>query len=129
MHHLQLLVLFRQAYSLERVTIPDTVKDANGNEYVVTTITKDVFENNKIVKSVVIPKTITTIKAGAFKNCKKLTTITISSKKLTKDSVKNCLKGSKVTVIKVPKSKYNAYKKIFTKKNCGKKITLKKIKG
>lgn len=113
----------------KKVTIPATVKDVNGNEYIVTTITKDTFKKNTAVTSVVIPETITTIKADVFKKCKKLKTITIKSTKLTKKSIKNCLKGSKITTVKVPKSKYKAYKKLFTKKICGKNVVLKKIKG
>lgn len=113
----------------KKVTIPATIKDANGNEYTVTTITKDSFKKNTSVTSVVIPETITTIKADTFKKCKKLKVITIKSKKLAKKSIKNCLRGSKVTTVKVPKSKYKAYKKLFTKKICAKNVVLKKIKG
>lgn len=73
------------------------------------------------------------IAAKAFKNCKKLKTVIISSTKFTKASVKNALKGSAVKTIKVKVSsnaktnkKYLAkYKKIFTKKICGKKVAVK----
>ena len=36
--------------------------------------------------------------------------------------MENCLKGSNVTTVKVPKSKLKAYKKLFTKQNCGKSV-------
>ena len=46
--------------------------------------------------------------------------------KLTKSGVKNSLKGSSVKTVKVKKSKVKKYKKIFKKKNCGKKVKVKK---
>ena len=62
-------------------------------------------------------------KAFAKSKCK---TLTIKSKMLTKAGVKNSLKGSKVTTVKVPSSKVKTYKKYFTKANCGKTVTVKK---
>ena len=46
--------------------------------------------------------------------------------KLTKAGVKGSLKGSFVKTVKVKKSKIKKYKKFFKKKNCGKKVTVKK---
>ena len=46
--------------------------------------------------------------------------------KLVKSGVKQSLKGSKVKTVKVKKSKVKKYKKIFKKKNCGKKVKVKK---
>ena len=60
-----------------------------------------------------------------MKKSKKTRTVKIKTKKLTKKSVKNCFKGSKVKTVKVPKKYAKKYKKIFTKKNCGKKVTMK----
>ena len=86
-------------------------------------------------KSVTVPATLTKdgatykvtgINSKSFAKAKKLKTITIKSKTLTKSGVKNSLKGSKVTTVKVPKSKYKTYKKYFTKKNCGKTVKVKK---
>ena len=48
------------------------------------------------------------------------------TKKLTKSGVKNSLKGSSVKTVKVKKSKIKKYKKIFKKKNSGKKVKVKK---
>jgi hypothetical protein len=66
------------------------------------------------------------------KNYKKVTTIELKTKKLTKKSVKNALKGSAVKTVrvKVGKAKTNKtyvkkYKKFFTKANAGKKVTVK----
>ena len=59
-------------------------------------------------------------------------TFTVKTGKLTKKTVKNSLKGSKVKTVsvKVGNKKANntyvkKYKKIFTKKNAGKKVTVK----
>ena len=68
-----------------------------------------------------------TIGAYSFKSDSKLKTIYIKyTTKLTKKSVKKSLKGSKVKTVKVKKSKVKKYKKFFTKKNCGRKVKVKK---
>jgi len=94
---------------------------------------------------------VKTIGANAFAGCTKLSSFTITSKylskigtyafnkdsklktlyfkyttKLTKKGVKKSLKGSKVKTVKVKKSKVKKYKKYFTKKNCGRKVKVKK---
>ena len=69
---------------------------------------------------------VTSIGAKAFAKAKKLKKLTITSTNLTKAGVKNSLKSSKVTTVKVPKKKYSTYKKYFTKSNCGKSVTVKK---
>ena len=63
------------------------------------------------------------IKAKAFKGSTAKTVIVLSTK-LKKAGVKNAFKGSKVATVQVPSAKKKAYKKIFTKKNCGKKVKL-----
>ena len=83
----------------------------------------------KNIKKVVIKKGVTTISKNAFKNCKNLNTITIKSTKLDVDGVK---KGAfsgigKKVVVKVPKSKYSAYKKLLREKGLNKKVKIKKI--
>ena len=72
------------------------------------------------------------IAKGAFKGTN-IKTIVVKTKKLKKKSVKGSLKGSKVKTVKVQigKKKVNKkyakkYKKIFTKKNAGKKAKVKK---
>ena len=94
---------------------------------------------------------VKTIGSNAFARCPKLSSFTITSKyltkigtyafnkdsklktlyikyttKLTKKGVKKSLKGSKVKTVKVKKSKVKKYKKYFTKKNCGRKVKVKK---
>ena len=77
------------------------------------------------LKSVTLGKKVKKIGAQAFKAYKNVKTVTIKSTKLKKAGVKNCFKGSKVKTVKVPKAKKKAYKKIFTKKICGAKVTVK----
>ncbi len=133
------------------VSIPSTIK-VDGIKYKVTSIAKHAFKNNKYVTKVTIGKyvktiganafykctkinaltigqSVTTISSKAFYGCKKLKNITVKTKKLTAKKVgKNAFKGihSKAT-IKVPKSKYKAYKTLLKKKGVGKKVKFKKI--
>lgn len=74
---------------------------------------------------------VTSIAANAFKGTK-AKTVVVKTKNLTKKSVKNSLKGFKVKTVKVKvgnktsnKKFVKKYKKIFTKKNAGKKVTVK----
>lgn len=71
------------------------------------------------------------IKKNAFKGTK-INTIVVKTKKLKAKSVKGSLKGSKVKTVKVEigskkvnKKYVKSYKKIFTKKNAGKKAKVK----
>ena len=73
---------------------------------------------NPVIKS----KKLSYMRVKVFQNCTKAKTITFKSTKLTKKGVKSMLKGSKATKVVVAKS---AYKKFFTKSNCGKKVTVK----
>ena len=88
-------------------TVPAAIA-VNGRNYAVTGIDKKAFKKSKA------------------------TSLVVKSKGLTKKSVKGCLKGTKVKVVKVKvgKKKENKkfvkkYKKIFTKKICGAKVTVK----
>ena len=72
-------------------------------------------------------KVLSKIGTYCFKSDSKLKTIYIkSTTKLTKKGVKKSLKGSKVKTVKVKKSKVRKYRKYFTKKNCGRKVKVKK---
>ena len=133
------------------VKIPTTVK-IGGSYYAVDSIADGAFKNNKKIKKISITDRVysigkyafqnckklrtvnlyshgtTKVGAYAFKGCKKLTTINVQSDLLTKSGIKNCLKGSSVKTIKLHKkikNKKALYGKIFTKKNCGKKVTIK----
>ena len=105
------------------VTIPNTVT-INGVDYKVTSIASNAFKGNGKVKKIVVSGNIDSIGNNAFKNCKNLKVITIKSKKLNKKSIsKNAFKGiSKKVVIKVPKNKKKAYKKLFRSKGLNKSI-------
>jgi len=135
-------------------TIGNTIKLADKSgfeaEYKITKIAKGAFLKNKKVKTITVGNNVEEIGAHAFCMCTKLSkltlgtgvkkigaqivhiknnklkTITIKSKKLTKANIKNCFKYNKyLKTVKVPKAKKKAYKKIFTKKICGKKVTVK----
>lgn len=114
--------------------------NVNGAKYTVSDANSVLLKKAPDKKSFTIPakvkikgKTfyVTGIKAKAFKGLK-TKTVTIKTKKLTKSSVKNSFKGSKVRTVKVKvgKKKENReyvkkYRKIFTKKNAGRKVTVK----
>ena len=74
-------------------------------------------------------KEIKTIGANAFYKCTKLKNIVIKSKNLKLKNVgKKAFKGiNSKALIKVPKSKYKAYKNILTKRGVGKKVKIKKM--
>ncbi|MDY5180623.1 leucine-rich repeat protein [Butyribacter sp.] len=95
----------------------------------VTSIGKSAFEKCTKLKGITLSKNVEDIGKNAFKNCKNLNTITIKSTKLDVDGVK---KGAfsgigKKVVVKVPKSKYSAYKKLLREKGLNKKVKIKKI--
>ena len=117
----------------------------------VTVIGSNAFYGCKNLTSVSGGARVKTIGANAFAKCPKLSSFTITSKvlakigatcftgdtklktlnfkyttKLSKKGVKKSLKGSSVKTVKVKKSKVKKYKKFFTKKNCGKKVKVKK---
>ncbi|MBR4759135.1 MAG: leucine-rich repeat protein, partial [Lachnospiraceae bacterium] len=103
-----------------------------GKTYKITTIRANAFKGSK-VKKVTLGKYIKKLSPKAF-NGSKVTTIIAKTTKLTKKSVKNCLKGAKAKTItlkvkvgsKAKNKKYrNLYKKYFTAKNAGKKATVK----
>lgn len=115
-----------------------------GNTYKVTSNKKGsrkvMLVKAKNAKSVVIPASVpycgykysvTKIKSKAFSKSK-ATKVTIKTKKLKKSTVKGSLKNSKVKTVRVLLGKKSLssryakkYRKIFTKKNAGKKVTVK----
>ena len=118
-------VALKQAPNRKSVRIPATVT-INNRQYKVTGIDARAFSGSRI-RTVTIGKNVKTIKKNAFKGSKAVKLI-IKSKKLTKKSIRGSLKGSKVRTvqIKVGKKALNRkylrkYRKIFTRKNTGKK--------
>ena len=96
---------------------------------VVNKAVKKAGGSEKYVTKIVLGKNVRKIGKKAFAKYKKVTTLTIKTKKLKKASVKGSLAGSKIKKIqvkvgskKVNKKYIKKYKKIFTKKNAGKKI-------
>lgn len=94
----------------------------------VTTIGDNAFYKCTELKKITIPAKINKIGKQAFYICKKLKNITISSSKLTSKNIGSKAFGSIPTnaVIKVPKSKINAYTKLLISKGISKKATIKK---
>lgn len=146
----------RKDLGKKTITIPKTIKVGNNSKYKATykvtsinrsalvsqksttkivvgdnvkTIGTHAFCGAKKLKSLVIGKSVTKLgKYMVHSNVKSLKTVTIKSTKLTKANVKKCFTGNKtIKTVKVPKSKVKAYKKIFTKANCGAKVTVKAI--
>ena len=125
-------VKFTRAKSAKTFKVPASVV-IGGRAYKVTAIGAKAFSSaKKKLKSAVIGKNVRAIGKRAFAGCKKLTTLVVKTKLLKKKSTKKCLAGSSVKVVKVKagKAKVNRkyakkYAKIFTKKNCGTKVTVK----
>lgn len=102
------------------VSVPGSVK-IGGYSYKVKSVADNAFKNRNNIKKISIGKNVVSIGKKAFMGSKDLTKITVKSKVL-KSVGKNALKGiNKKAVIKVPKSKYKKYKKLF-----GKKVKLQK---
>ena len=122
-------VTFVKAKNVKSASVPKTVRLADGKVYKVTAIGAKAFTGKKIRK-VTIGAGVRTIKAKAFAGSKAKTMI-VKTKLLKKKSVKGSLKGSKIKMIKVKvgSKKMNRkyvknYKKIFTKKNAGRKVSV-----
>ena len=112
----------------KNIEIPATISQ-NGITYKVISIGKNAFKGCSSLTKVIIGSNVKTIGAGAFYNCKKLKSIIIKSLKLKtvgKNAIKNIYKKA---VIKAPKKKLKAYKKLFKKKTGFKKpMKIKKSK-
>ena len=108
------------------VTIPATIK-IKGATYKVTEISTNAFKNSRKLKKVVIGQNIVKIGKNAFYGCKKLTSITIKSSRLTLKNIgKNAFKNTipKATV-KVPKKQKALYNQILKKRGLNKKAKIK----
>ena len=111
------------------VKIPDSIT-VNHVTYKVTEIAANAFKNQKKIRKVVIPSGVSKIGKKAFYGCKNLKNITIKTTKLTKKRV-----GSKAfsgihakAVIKVPKKKLSAYRKMLKARGAAKKENVQAIK-
>ena len=108
------------------VTIPTTIK-IKGATYKVTEISTNAFKNNRKLKKVVIGQNIVKIGKNAFYGCKKLTSITIKSSRLTLKNIgKNAFKNtSPKATVKVPKKQKALYNQILKKQGLNKKAKVK----
>lgn len=127
-----------------KVTVPGTVT-VNGTSYKVTTIADNAFaKNSKLasikisdnitkigkstfsgcskLKKITVPKNVTEIGKNAFKDCKNLSQITFQGTKIKKIGQNAFKNVSKKAVIKVPKSKKAAYKKLLKKAGYNKSV-------
>ena len=111
---------------LTSLTVKDSVK-INGAVFKITAIGSNAFSKYNKLKKAAVGKNVLSIAKGAFQGDGKLKNITIKSKKL-KTVGKNAVKGiHKKAVIKVPKAKLAAYRKLFKSKTGFKKtMTVKK---
>ena len=124
-------VAFKVAKNAKNITVPSTIKLADGKTYKVTQINAKAFTNKRI-RTVTISKNVKKIRKYAFKGSRAIKLI-VKSKKLTKKaSVKGSLKGSKIKTVQVKvgsrkanKTYAKKYKKIFTKSNAGRKVSVK----
>ena len=96
------------------INIPATIK-ANGITYKVTTIAAKAFKQNKKLQSVTVGANVKSISNNAFFKCLSLKTVNLKTVLLTsKTASKKAFKGAnKKLVIKVPKKVKKSYKKIF----------------
>ena len=93
----------------------------------VKTIGNHAFCCNPKLKTLILGTSVT--KIGQYVvhlRSNSLKTVIVKSTKLTPANVKNCFKYNKsITTVKVPASKLKYYKtKVFTKANCGRKVTV-----
>ena len=96
------------------ITVPSTIK-VSGITYKVTSIGANAFKNCKKLKTVTIGTNVKTIKAKAFNKCPNLKKVTIKTTQLNKKtaSKKSFSKVNKKMIIKVPKKVKKSYAKIF----------------
>ena len=108
------------------VTIPATVK-YDKYTYKVTAINANAFRGNKKLRKVTIGTNVEKIGKNAFRNCTKLSSIRIKTKKLSTVGA-GALKGiSKKAVIRVPGTKKKAYAKLFSNKGLARTVKIKKL--
>ena len=106
----------------KKITVAAAIK-IDGRTYKVTEIGNNAFKGNKNLTQITVGSNVKKIGKSAFEKCAKLKKITVKSKVL-KSVGKQAVKGiNKKCVIKVPKQKLAAYKKLF--KGKGLKSTMK----
>lgn len=111
------------------ITVPATVK-IKGKSFKVTSIKAKAFANKKKLKSVTVGKNIKTIGKQAFFKCPKLNKITFKGTAVTKIGAKAFAKGAKKPTVTTPKKMkkkaLNSFKKKMKKAGLSKKAKYKK---
>ena len=122
-------VALSKAKNKKSVNVPSVIK-VKGKKYKVTQINEKAFTGSKI-RIVTLGKNVKVIKKKAFAKSK-VNKLVIKTKLLKKSKVKGSLMSSKVATIQVKvggksaNKKYaKMYKKIFAKKNSGRKVIIK----
>lgn len=102
----------------------------DGNVYKTTAVGEGAFAGSK-ARSVTLGKSVRGIGKRAFENADKLEAIVLKSKKITAESVRGSLEGSKVKIIEVNVGGEKAnrdyvrkYRKAFAKKNSGREVNV-----
>lgn len=115
--------------SATEIIIPDTVKVA-GVIYKVTAIEKNAFKNNKKIRSITIGNNITSIGANAFYGCRNVKSITIG-KNVSKIGAKafyGCKKVKTLTIKSTKLTVKTVGKKAFSKTPKNMKVSIPKKK-
>ena len=122
-------VTYYKSKNNKSIIVPAAVV-INGESYKVVEIAANSFIGSR-VRTVTVGKNVKTIKKNAFAKSK-VTKVVVKTKLFKKNQVKGSLKSSKVKTLqvkvgskKVNKKFVKTYKKIFTKKNAGRKVKVK----
>ena len=107
------------------VSIPASVK-INGVNYKVTSVAAGAFKENKKVTKITVGKYVAKIGNKAFYGCTKLKTITVKTEKLKAKLVAaKAFSGvGKTVTIKVPKAKKKTYTSLFRKRGLAKTVRI-----
>ena len=113
-------------------TMPATTVNVNNSTASAAAIQQAIQAAGGNVDTLVLGSGVKKISKGALAGTN-IRTLVVTSKKLKKKSIKGSLKGSIVTTVKVEvgntkmnKKYVKKYKKYFTKKNCGKKVRVRR---
>lgn len=116
-------VLSASKENVVKASVPSSVA-IEGYTYKVSGIGPSAFAGNKKLTNISVGNNVVSIGEKAFNGCSKLKMIDLSKNTVLQSVGKNAVKGvSSKCVVKVPKSKKSAYKKIFAGK--GRKVTIK----
>lgn len=118
------VTVVKKAKSVKSVTVPSTVK-INKISFKVTAIGSSVWKNDKKLQNLTIGANVKSIGANACNGAKNLKKIIIKGTSLEKIGAKALKNISPKAVIKVPKKKKAAYKKLFKGKGQKKTVVIK----